>query len=69
MTRAWLRVVQVVFTAVAGLLVVPVAVNVETGGQAPDWLEPLVGWLWPGALACVAVVAALIVVLVIVRPF
>jgi hypothetical protein len=59
MTRTWLRILQVVISAVAGLLVVPVAVNIGTGGQAPGSLAPYVGWLWPVALAAVAVVVVI----------
>ena len=54
-----LRIAQIIITAVAGLLVVPVAVNIGTGGQAPGWLQPYVDWLWPVALVGVAVVVAL----------
>ncbi|WP_433830328.1 NACHT domain-containing protein [Actinoplanes sp. CA-015351] len=47
---------QIAFGAVASLLVVPVAVNVGTSGDAPPWLKPFINWLWPVAIVCVAVV-------------
>lgn len=50
---------RIVLSAVIGLLVVPVAVNIGTGGNAPDWLRPYINWLWPVAVACVLVVIAL----------
>jgi len=51
-----LRILQVTFGAAGGLLVVPVAVNLGTGGTPPPWLAPYVDWLWPVALGCVALV-------------
>ncbi|MEU8243591.1 NACHT domain-containing protein [Actinoplanes missouriensis] len=50
------RILQIAFGAIASLLVVPVAVNVGTSGDAPPWLKPYINWLWPVALVCVAVV-------------
>jgi len=52
-------VLQVFFGTVGGLLVVPYAVNLDTGGTAPGWLRPHIGWLWPVALACVAAIIVL----------
>ena len=48
-----------ILSAFAGLLVVPVAVNIGTGGDVPQWLKPLATWLWPIALICVLLVIAL----------
>lgn len=59
MGRVLLRVLQIALTAVGGLLVVPIAVNVGTSGDAPDWLRPYVDWLWPVAIVCVLLVIAL----------
>jgi hypothetical protein len=56
---AILRILQIILTTLSGLLVVPVAVNIGTGGEAPGWLQPHVGWLWPAAIVCVALVIAL----------
>ncbi|MEU4558717.1 NACHT domain-containing protein [Actinoplanes sp. NPDC023936] len=53
------RILQITLGAIASLLVVPVAVNVGTSGDAPPWLKPYINWLWPVALACVAVVIVL----------
>lgn len=53
------RVLQKLFGAVAGLLVVPIAVNIGTGGTPPPWLAPFTGALWPVALGCVVAVVAL----------
>lgn len=39
--RLAVRILQIAFVAMAGLLVVPFAVNIETGGQTPEWLRPL----------------------------
>jgi len=57
--RSTLRVLQVLFGTVGGLLVVPYAVNLDTGGTAPGWLRPHIGWWWPVALACVAAIIGL----------
>jgi hypothetical protein len=54
-----LRILQIVVATVGGLLIVPLAVNVGTGAKSPSWLVPVVGWLWPTALVCVALVIAL----------
>ncbi|WP_433830326.1 NACHT domain-containing protein [Actinoplanes sp. CA-015351] len=59
MIRAVLRFLQAALVTVAGLVVVPIAVNIETGGDAPAWLSPYIGWLWPVALLCVLLVAVL----------
>lgn len=39
------------------LVLLPIAINVGTGGTAPGPLQPLVGWLWPlvGVLLVIAV--------------
>jgi hypothetical protein len=50
---------RIVLSAFASLLVVPVAVNIGTGGNAPAWLKPFVNWLWPIAIVCVVLVIAL----------
>jgi hypothetical protein len=59
MSKWLLRILQVSFTALAGLLIVPVAVNVGTGGTTPGWLTPFKDWLWPVAFVCVGLVIAL----------
>jgi hypothetical protein len=59
MGKVILRILQITFGVVAGLVIVPVAVNLGTGGTPPRWLAPYVGWLWPAALGCVAVVVLL----------
>ncbi|HZN18010.1 MAG TPA: hypothetical protein VFB84_07480, partial [Micromonosporaceae bacterium] len=59
MSRATLRILQVTLSVVSALLIVPIAVNVGTGGDAPSWLQPYTNWLWPVAIACVALVIAL----------
>jgi hypothetical protein len=59
MGRVLLRILQIALTAVGGLLVVPIAVNVGTSGDAPQWLRPYVDWLWPAAIVCVLLVIAL----------
>src|ERR1700754_3448041 len=57
--RPLLRVAQITLFVVGTTLIIPVAVNIGTGGSPPGWLRPYVGWLWPGALACVVAVIAL----------
>jgi hypothetical protein len=59
MGRGLLRFLQVMLVTAAGLVVVPVAVNIETGGDAPGWLKPYTDWLWPVGLACALLVAVL----------
>ncbi|BBH71653.1 hypothetical protein ACTI_83380 [Actinoplanes sp. OR16] len=59
MGRGLLRFLQIVFGTVAGLVIVPVAVNIGTGGEPPEWMRPFVTWLWPVAGICVVVVAVL----------
>lgn len=56
MGKMILRMLWVTFGAVVVLLIVPVAVNLGTGGTPPHWLVPYVDWLWPAALGCVALV-------------
>ncbi|HEY2670998.1 MAG TPA: hypothetical protein VGJ07_11565 [Rugosimonospora sp.] len=53
------RILEAAFGAAATLLIVPIAVNVGTGGTAPPWLRHYRGWLWPAALGCVIAIVAL----------
>jgi hypothetical protein len=46
MGRKVVGVVQIAVVAIVGLIVVPTAINVGTGGIAPGWLEPLGDNLW-----------------------
>lgn len=59
--RALLRGVVLVVTVSLALVLLPIAINVGTGGTAPAFLEPYVGWVWPaiGVLRAVAVLTAL----------
>ncbi|MET9270161.1 NACHT domain-containing protein [Kribbella sp. NPDC003557] len=59
--RAVLRGVVLVATVSLGLVLLPIAINVGTGGTAPEFLAPYVGWVWPviGILWIVAVLTAL----------
>ncbi|WP_238173400.1 NACHT domain-containing protein [Kribbella speibonae] len=59
--RALLRGVVLVVTVSLGLVLLPIAINVGTGGTAPAFLEPYVDWVWPaiGVLWVVAVLTAL----------
>lgn len=59
MGRVAFRVLQVLLGTVGGLLVVPYAVNIDTGGTAPTWLMPRIGWLWPTALGCLLLIILL----------
>ncbi|XVV14211.1 hypothetical protein ACQP2X_07660 [Actinoplanes sp. CA-131856] len=43
---------RVVLGVVGGLIIVPVAVNVATGGELPEPLRPFEVLLWPAALLC-----------------
>ncbi|ADB29237.1 putative signal transduction protein with Nacht domain [Kribbella flavida DSM 17836] len=56
-----LRVALVVLTLSLTLVLLPIAINVGTGGTAPDFLAPYVGWTWPaiGVLWLVAIVTGL----------
>lgn len=54
-----LRILQVTVGAVGGLLIVPMAVNVSTGGTPPPRLTAYIGWLWPAAVGCVVLVILL----------
>jgi hypothetical protein len=56
--RTVLRLLAAV-SVVGGLLVVPFAVNISTGGEAPAWLRPYADWLWPVAIGCVVIAAGL----------
>ncbi|MDX6282309.1 MAG: hypothetical protein QOH03_3380, partial [Kribbellaceae bacterium] len=51
------RVVVLVVTISLTLVLLPIAINVGTGGTAPEFLEPYVGWTWPaiGVLWLVAI--------------
>ncbi|MFF1819013.1 NACHT domain-containing protein [Kribbella sp. NPDC058245] len=42
-----LRAVVIVLTASSSLVLLPIAINVATGGTAPAFLTPYVGWAWP----------------------
>lgn len=44
------------FAAIATLIIVPFVVNIKTGGQAPEWVGPYDGWLWPVVFGCVVLV-------------
>ena len=41
------RAVVLVVTVSLTLVLLPVAINVGTGGTAPAFLEPYAGWTWP----------------------
>ena len=55
------RAVVLVVTVSLTLVLLPIAINVGTGGTAPAFLEPYAGWTWPliGFLWLVAIVTAL----------
>src|SRR4051812_13935893 len=53
------QVARALLVTVGGLLLVPYAINVQTGGVPPAWLRPYAAALWPAALLCVAALAAL----------
>ncbi|WP_329006114.1 NACHT domain-containing protein [Kribbella sp. NBC_00709] len=56
------RAVVLVVTVSLTLVLLPIAINVGTGGTAPAFLEPYVGWAWPltGVLWAAAIVTAMI---------
>lgn len=56
-----LRAVVLVVTVSLTLVLLPIAINVGTGGTAPGFLAPYTDWTWPviGALWLVAIVTAL----------
>ncbi|WP_405063238.1 NACHT domain-containing protein [Kribbella sp. NBC_01505] len=56
------RAVVIVLTASLSLVLLPIAINVGTGGTAPAFLSPYVGWTWPaiGVLWAILVVTALL---------
>lgn len=56
-----LRAVVLVVTVSLTLVLLPIAINVGTGGTAPGFLAPYADWTWPviGALWLVAIVTAL----------
>lgn len=56
-----LRAVVIVLTASLSLVLLPIAINVGTGGTAPAFLAPYVAWTWPaiGVLWLILVVTAL----------
>ncbi|MET7278701.1 NACHT domain-containing protein [Kribbella sp. NPDC005582] len=56
-----LRAVVIVLTASLSLVLLPIAINVGTGGTAPSFLAPYVGWTWPaiGVLWLVLILTAL----------
>ncbi|GAB3941022.1 hypothetical protein GCM10029976_059660 [Kribbella albertanoniae] len=56
-----LRAVVIVLTASLSLVLLPIAINVGTGGTAPAFLAPYVAWTWPaiGVLWLILVLTAL----------
>jgi hypothetical protein len=52
-----LRAVVLVLTISLTLVLLPIAINVGTGGTAPAFLQPYVGWTWPaiGVLWMIAI--------------
>lgn len=52
---------MVILTVSLTLVLLPIAINVGTGGTAPGFLEPYVGWTWPliGVLWLVAILTGL----------
>lgn len=40
------RLIGATASAVIGLILLPIAINVATGGAVPAWLEPYRGWAW-----------------------
>ncbi len=56
-----LRVVVLVVTISLTVVLLPIAINVGTGGTAPEFLAPYVDWTWPliGVLWLVAIVTGL----------
>ncbi|WP_433164121.1 NACHT domain-containing protein [Kribbella sp. CA-247076] len=56
-----LRAVVLVVTVSLTLVLLPIAINVGTGGTAPGFLAPYADWTWPliGALWLIAIVTAL----------
>jgi hypothetical protein len=55
------RAVVLAVTVSLTLVLLPIAINVGTGGTAPRFLAPYAGWTWPliGLLWLVAIVTAL----------
>lgn len=57
------RIARVILTAimsvVSTLLILPLAINLATGGDPPKALEPYVNWLWPVIIACLALLTGL----------
>jgi hypothetical protein len=55
------RAVVLVVTVSLTLVLLPIAINVGTGGTAPGFLVPYAGWTWPliGLLWLIAIVTAL----------
>ncbi|MFB6725229.1 NACHT domain-containing protein [Kribbella sp. NPDC056345] len=56
-----LRAAVIVLTASLSLVLLPIAINVGTGGTAPAFLAPYVAWTWPaiGVLWLILVLTAL----------
>ncbi|MFF5085182.1 NACHT domain-containing protein [Actinoplanes sp. NPDC000266] len=50
---------QVVLGVVGGMIIVPVAVNVATGGELPGALRPFGFLLWPAAALCLLLIIVL----------
>ncbi|WP_433833201.1 NACHT domain-containing protein [Actinoplanes sp. CA-015351] len=48
-------ILQASVVALVGLVLIPTAVNIGTGGEAPGFLMPYVGLLWPAVLVLCAV--------------
>ncbi|GID31173.1 NACHT domain-containing protein [Paractinoplanes brasiliensis] len=59
MGRAAVRVLQVLLATLGGLVILPFAVNLETGGTAPQWLQPFRPVMWPTALGCLLLLIGL----------
>ncbi|MFI5728728.1 NACHT domain-containing protein [Kribbella sp. NPDC051587] len=57
-----LRAVVAILTISLTLVLLPIAINVGTGGAAPAFLEPYVAWTWPaiGVLWAIAIVTGLL---------
>jgi hypothetical protein len=57
-----LRVIVLIATISMTLVLLPIAINVGTGGTAPAFLAPYVGWTWPtiGILWLIAIITGLL---------
>ncbi|WP_061298982.1 NACHT domain-containing protein [Herbidospora cretacea] len=61
MSKLW-RIILLTLAAADGLVLLPVLINIATGGAAPAWLEPYRGWVW-SLVAVLAVIAIVFAVL------